>query len=64
MLSFLSSLLVSVKCILDNGASKFYDKGHQLYEAAFLRNCYTKYALRPFIDSEVNRKGFLSKFLL
>ena len=54
MLSFLSSLPVSVKCILDHEANKFYDKGHQLYEDALLTRCYNQYALRQFIDSEVN----------
>ena len=57
MLSFLSSLLVSIKCILDDEVKKFYDKSHQLYEAALLIRCYTQHALRPFIDSEVINKG-------
>ena len=30
MLSFLSSLPVSVKCILDDESYEFYDKGQQL----------------------------------
>ena len=61
MLSFLSSLLVSVKCILDDEVKKFYDKGHHLYEAALLTRCYTQHALRPFIDSEVNHKRYFIK---
>ena len=34
--NFSVQCLVSVKCILDDEANKFYDKGHQLYEAALL----------------------------
>ena len=56
MLSFLSSLPVSVKCILYHEANKFDEKGHQLDKAAFLTRCYTQYAFRPVIDSEVNHK--------
>ena len=41
LLSFLSSLPVSVKCILDHEVNNFYDAGHQLYEAALLTRCYT-----------------------
>ena len=53
MLSFLSSFPVSVKCISEYVANEFSDKRHHLYEAAFLTRCYTHYALRPVIDSEV-----------
>ena len=56
MLSFLSSLPTSVLRILDTEANKFYDKNHQLYDAAFLTRCYTQHALRPFIDSETKKK--------
>ena len=56
MLSFLSSLPISVLRILDTEANKFYDRNHQLYDAALLTRCYTQYALRPFIDSETNHK--------
>ena len=52
MLSFLSSLPISVLRILDTEANKFYDRNHQLYDAALLTRCYTQHALRPFIDSE------------
>ena len=61
MLSVFSSLPVSVKCILDYEAIKFYDKGHQLYEAALLTRCYTQHALRPFIDSEINHERYFIK---
>ena len=54
MLSFLSSLPISALRILDTYASKFYDRNHQLYDAALLTRCYTQ--LRPFIDSEINHK--------
>ena len=56
MLSFLCSLPISVLRILDTGANKFYDRNHQLYDAAFLTRCYTQHALCPYIDSETNHK--------
>ena len=62
-LSFLSSLPISVLRILDTEANKFYDRNHQLYDAARLTRCYTQHALRPFIDSETNRKRRFIKFL-
>lgn len=61
MLSFLCSLPVSVKRLLDDEANKFYDKGHQLYEAALLTRCYTQHALRPLIESEINHKRHFLK---
>ena len=61
MLSVSSSLPVSVKRILDDETNKFYDKGHQLYEAVLLIRCYTQHVLRPFIDSEVNHKRYFIK---
>ena len=54
MLSKLASLSVSSLRKLDDEASKFYDRKHNLYEAALLTRCYTKHALRPYIDSEIN----------
>ena len=56
ILSFISSLPISVLRILDTEAYKFYDRNHQLYNAALLTRCYTQHALRPFIDSETNHK--------
>ena len=56
VLSILSSLTISVLRILDTDANKFYDRNHQLYDAALLTRCYTQHALRPFIDSETNHK--------
>ena len=61
MLSFLSSLPISVLRILDTEANKFYDTNHQLYDAALLTRCYTQHALRPFIDSEINHKRHFIK---
>ena len=37
--------------MLDDEATKFYARKHDLYEAALLTRCYT---LRPYIDSEIN----------
>ena len=61
MLSFLSSLPISVLRILDTEANKFYDRNHKLYDAALLPRCYTQHALRPFIDSETNHKRHFIK---
>ena len=61
MLSFLSSLPISVLRILDTEANKFYDRNHQLYDAALLTRCYIQHALRPFIDSEINHKRHFIK---
>ena len=47
MLSYLSSLPIAV-------LNRFYDRNHQMYDAALLTRCYTQNALRPFIDSESN----------
>ena len=54
MLSKLASLYVSSLRKLDDEANKFYDRKHNLYEAALLTRCYTQHALRPYIDSEIN----------
>ena len=54
MLSKLASLSISSLCKLDDEANKFYDRKHDLYEAALLTRCYTQHALRPYIDSEIN----------
>ena len=39
---------------LDTEANRFYDRNHQMYDAALLTRCYTQHTLRPFIDSESN----------
>ena len=54
MLSRLSSLSISSLRKLDGEANKFYDRKHDLYEAALLTRCYTQHSLRPYIDSEIN----------
>ena len=59
--SFLSSLPISVLCILDTETNKFYDRYHRLYDAALLTRCYTQHALRPFINSETNHKRHFIK---
>ena len=46
MLSKLASLSVSSLRKLDDEANKFYDRKHNLYEAALLTRCYTQHALR------------------
>ena len=51
MLSRLSSLSISSLRKLDEEANKFYDRKHDLYEAALLTRCYTQHALCPYIDS-------------
>ena len=54
MLSYLSSLPIAVLRSLDTEANRFYDRNHQMYDAALLTRCYTQHALCPFIDSESN----------
>ena len=54
MLSYLSSLPIAALRSLDTEANRFYDRNHQMYDAALLTRCYTQHALRPFIDSEYN----------
>ena len=55
MLSKLSSLsAISSLHRLDEEANKFYDRKHDLYEAALLTRCYTQHTLRPYIDSVIN----------
>ena len=61
MLSFISFLPIPVLPILDIEANRFYDRNHQMYEAALLTGCYTQHALRPFIDAEINRQRHLIK---
>ena len=52
MLSYLSSLPIAVLRSLETEANRFYDRNHQLYDAALLTRCYTQHTLRLFIDSE------------
>ena len=64
MIFYLSSLPIAALRSLDTEANRFYDKNHQMYDAALLTRCYTQHALRPFIDSESNHiLDVLLKFL-
>ena len=56
MFAFLSSLPIPVWRILDIEANMFYDRNHQMCDAVLLSRFYTQYALRPFIDSEINHQ--------
>ena len=58
-LSFLSSLPIPVLRILDIEANRFYDRNHQMYEAALLTR--SQHALRPFIDAEINHQRHFIK---
>ena len=63
MLSYLSSLPISVLRSLDTKANKFYDRSNR-FDAALLSRCYTQRALRPVIDSKINHvRHFIKKFL-
>ena len=53
-LSRLVTLSISSLRNLDIEANKFYDIAHRLYDTAILTRCYTKHALRPYIDSKIN----------
>ena len=54
MLSYLSSLPISVLRSLDTEANKFCDRSSSLYDAALLTRCYSQHALRPVIASKIN----------
>ena len=56
MLSHLSSLPIAVLRSLDKEANRFYDRNHQMYDAALLTRC-----LRPFVDSESNHRRHFIK---
>ena len=58
MLAFLSSLPISVLCILDIKVNKFYNSSNQLYDAALLTRGYTQHAVCFYIDSEINHKRY------
>ena len=62
LISFLSSLPISVLHNLELKANKFYDRANKLYKAALLTRCYVQHFLSPYIDSEVNHKRHFSKF--
>ena len=54
ILSKLVLLSISSLRKLDDEANKFYERKHDMYEAALLTRCYTQHALRPYIDSNIN----------
>ena len=60
-LSRLVTLSISSLRNFDIEANKFYDRAHQLYDAALLIQCYTQHALQPYIYSEINHIGHLIK---
>ena len=52
---------IPVLRILDIQANRFYDRNHQMYEAALLTRCYTQHALGPLIDAEINHQRYFIK---
>ena len=54
VLSYLSSLPISVLRGWILRLIIFYDRTNRLYDAALLTSCYTQHALRPVIDSKIN----------
>ena len=61
ILSFLCALPIPVLRNMDIEAIRFYDRNHQMYEAALLIRCYTQHALCPFIDAEINHQRHFIK---
>ena len=61
ILSYLSSLPISVLRNLDTEANKFCDRSDRIYDAALLTRCYTQHALRPVVDSKINHERHLIK---
>ena len=62
MLSKLASLSVSSLRKLDDEANKFYDRKHDLYEAALLTRCYTQHAFRLTLILKLTTLDTSSKF--
>ena len=50
-----------VPYLLEIDANRFYDRNHQLYDAALLTRCYTQHALHPLIDSEIYHQRYFIK---
>ena len=59
--SKVAKLSLSLLRKLEDETNKFYDRKHDLYEAALLTRCYTHRALRPYINSEINHVWHLIK---
>ena len=62
LLSFLSSLPISVLRNLELEANKFYDRASKSYNVALLTSCYVQHFHSPYIDSEVSNKSHFIKF--
>ena len=62
MLSKLASLSVSSLRKLDDEANKFYDRTHDLYEAALLTRCYTQHAFVLTLILKLTTLDTSSKF--
>ena len=63
MLSYLSFLPIAVLRSLDTEANRFYDRNHQMYDAALLRRCYTQHALVHLSIPNLITLDVLLKFL-
>ena len=61
LLSFLSSLPISVLRNLELEANKFYNRANKLYKAALLTRCYVQHFLSPYINCEVDHKRHFTK---
>ena len=61
LLSFLSSLPISVLRNLELEANKLDDRARKLYKAALLTRYYLQHFLSPYINSEVNHKQHFIK---
>ena len=61
LLSFLSSLPISVLRNLELEAYKFYIRASKLYKSALITRCYVQHFLSPYIDFEVNHKQHFIK---
>ena len=64
LLSFLSSLPISVLRNLELEANTINDRANKLYKAVLLTRCFVQHFLSPYIDSEVNHKRHFSKIPL
>ena len=52
---------LSISSLRNFEANKLYDRAHRLYDATLLTKCYTKHALPPYIDSEMNHIRYFIK---
>ena len=46
---------------MDTEVYRFYDRNHQMYDAALLTRCYTEHVHRPFFDFEANHRRYFIK---